>query len=433
MTSGPNLHSGAAASKTPSDRLRGEQITVLARWTPAMAVCSIATCVTVAVKCWDVGRRPYLIGLLICLASVHGLAVLGGNRWLNAGSRVASKRMVRLRIAVTVLIATAWATMPWMLMPVTTLDQRQLLLYVGAGLMCASVLLAPLLLAALLFAGVTTLGILAPMPLLHQSITVEHTFIILIFFATTCGVVLSQSRDFTKRVLNEITLEEQGEVISLLLRDFEESALDFLWEADANLNLHRVSDRLAEIMGCTPSVLHGGSVVGWINQGTLLAGAPGRDTVKVLACLSDQLPFRDMQIVIGLEGEQHWLSVSGKPVLDTNGDFQGFRGVGSDITAAYRSEERIAYLARYDSLTDLPNRTLFREALAQACSQTGAFALLCLDLDGFKGVNDTYGHSIGDALLAAVAGRLQASLRQGDIVARLGGDEFAILKFCDVV
>ncbi len=181
-------------------------------------------------------------------------------------------------------------------------------------------------------------------------------------------------------------------------------------------------------MGCPPAVLEGGSILGWIKGGSCEAGQEGRDTAKVLACLADRVPFRDMQIVIALEGQLHWLMVSGKPVLDSYGGFQGFRGVGSDITAAHRSDERIAYLARYDSLTDLPNRTLFQEALAQACAQPTRFAVLCLDLDGFKAVNDTFGHSTGDALLAAVAGRLRTSVREGDVVARLGGDEFAVLQ-----
>ena len=409
------------------DRLRGEQITVLARWTPIMALCSILSCLTVIATCWDVGSRGYMIGLLVFLTTIHGLAIYGGRRWLRSGSRVASRRMVRVRIGATVLIAAAWATMPSMLMPVATPDQRQLLVYVGPGLISASVMLAPVLPAALLFAVMTTIGILAPMSMLHQTITFQHAMTNLIFLGTTCVVVCSQSRDFTKRVLSEIAMEEQGDIIGLLLREFEEGALDFLWEIDADLRLHRVSDRLAQIMGCTPAALQGGSVVDWINQGTQ-KGAEGRDSARVLTCLSERLPFRDMQIVISLGGQHHWLSVSGKPVLDGDGACQGFRGVGSDITAAHRSAERIAYLARYDSLTDLPNRTLFREALAQACAQAGPFALLCLDLDGFKAVNDTFGHSTGDALLAAVAGRLQAGLRQDDMLARLGGDEFAVLQ-----
>ncbi len=102
-----------------------------------------------------------------------------------------------------------------------------------------------------------------------------------------------------------------------------------------------------------------------------------------------------------------------------------------DTTDKHRDEERIIYMARHDSLTGLPNRRLFQERLESALARAarGAhFAVLCLDLDHFKKVNDTLGHDTGDALLRLIAERLQACVRDIDTVARLGGDEFAILQ-----
>lgn len=101
-----------------------------------------------------------------------------------------------------------------------------------------------------------------------------------------------------------------------------------------------------------------------------------------------------------------------------------------DITERREAESKISFLARHDVLTGLANRGLFHERLEEALqfAERGAgFALLCLDLDRFKAVNDTLGHPVGDALLCAVAGRLRDAVREGDTVARLGGDEFAIL------
>lgn len=102
-----------------------------------------------------------------------------------------------------------------------------------------------------------------------------------------------------------------------------------------------------------------------------------------------------------------------------------------DITERRRVEKQIAHMAHHDSLTDLPNRVLFRERLTHALAQSSRghrFAVLCLDLDHFKAVNDTLGHPIGDRLLTVAAQRLRKCLRDGDIVARLGGDEFAIVQ-----
>jgi diguanylate cyclase (GGDEF)-like protein/PAS domain S-box-containing protein len=110
----------------------------------------------------------------------------------------------------------------------------------------------------------------------------------------------------------------------------------------------------------------------------------------------------------------------------------GWVATYEDITERKRAESQIAYMAHHDALTDLANRVLFREhierTLAQAKRRGDTIAMICLDLDHFKTVNDTLGHQAGDAVLKAVAERLRSCVRQGDVVARLGGDEFAVLQ-----
>jgi diguanylate cyclase (GGDEF)-like protein len=104
----------------------------------------------------------------------------------------------------------------------------------------------------------------------------------------------------------------------------------------------------------------------------------------------------------------------------------------TDVTEQRKAEARIAHMAHYDALTDLPNRALFCERLDEALSRVrrdqDKFAVLYLDLDQFKNVNDTLGHLVGDKLLVAVAERLRSCLRDCDLVARFGGDEFAVLQ-----
>lgn len=110
----------------------------------------------------------------------------------------------------------------------------------------------------------------------------------------------------------------------------------------------------------------------------------------------------------------------------------GFVASHEDITEAIRAEEQITHMAHHDALTGLPNRILFRDGLEQALADAerdgNQFAVLCLDLDHFKNVNDSLGHPVGDALLKTVAERLKACMRDTDRVARLGGDEFAIVQ-----
>ncbi len=150
------------------------------------------------------------------------------------------------------------------------------------------------------------------------------------------------------------------------------------------------------------------------------------------AVLEAHQAFRDFELCrLDESGEKVWISVSGEPVFDSAGVFKGYRGVGKDITERKRGEERIHYLASHDPLTGLPNRTMFGEvlnfALQSAQRYEGHFAVLFLDLDRFKVINDTLGHEAGDKLLREIARRLTDTVRKSDVVARLGGDEFVIL------
>ena len=124
--------------------------------------------------------------------------------------------------------------------------------------------------------------------------------------------------------------------------------------------------------------------------------------------------------------DERTIAVSEKPMVDG-----GWVATYEDVTERHRAEARMAYMARHDALTGLPNRTLYREQMEHALAQVrrgGGLAVLCLDLDNFKSVNDTLGHPIGDALLHAVAQRLLGETRETDMVVRLGGDEFAIIQ-----
>src|SRR6202043_3335535 len=105
--------------------------------------------------------------------------------------------------------------------------------------------------------------------------------------------------------------------------------------------------------------------------------------------------------------------------------------VVEDVTERRRADEKIAHLAHYDALTDLPNRGLFREQVERELQRTDRgeqFALLYIDIDEFKGINDSLGHHVGDELLKVVATRIKSCIRETDLVARLGGDEFAVIQ-----
>src|SRR4029079_3931630 len=143
--------------------------------------------------------------------------------------------------------------------------------------------------------------------------------------------------------------------------------------------------------------------------------------------LSARFPFSDVVVRPASEQDVHW-SLSGNPIFDDRGRFLGFRGIGTDLTEQRKSEREITRLARFDSLTGLPNRAMMRqtldEALRNATSRRKGCSLFLIDLDRFKNVNDTLGHPIGDALLRQVADRLKSVMGDHGQVGRLRGDEF---------
>ena len=425
----PSYVGSSKADILSQDRFRHEQVTALARRSGTLAIGSIVSALATLYLFWGGRSDAYLVGLVSSLVVIHGAAMASSRFWLAGHRRAVSASKVRLRGAIAALIAAVWCTAAFVLMPSATIFQREFLIFIASGLMSSSVLLAPILAASLAFSGITAVGFAAAVLPGEGPIAIEHAVLIVTYLFVVTVVAVAQNRDFTQQTCNEFTLTDQGDIIGLLLREFEESASDWLWEADEALRLPQVSERFARVLGVDAVSLRGASLVGWIKRGAHVAGAEQNDAAELLAAFEARAPFRDLHVLVAAGEKPCWLSLTGKPVFDQAGAFGGYRGVGTDITAVRALDERVSFLASFDSLTGLPNRAQFGDALTQACARSAALTVMLLDLDGFKSVNDTNGHAAGDALLVAVAGRLRGCLRSGDLVARLGGDEFALL--CD--
>jgi diguanylate cyclase (GGDEF)-like protein/PAS domain S-box-containing protein len=138
------------------------------------------------------------------------------------------------------------------------------------------------------------------------------------------------------------------------------------------------------------------------------------------------------------EGSLHWIEVSENPIFNDKGSVIGVEGVMHDVTSIKEHQKELEYIAHYDPLTGLPNRLLLSDRLTYTIASAHRFnkklAVIFLDLDGFKPVNDTYGHDVGDELLRRIAKELKTVLREEDTLARIGGDEFVgiITNFNDI-
>jgi diguanylate cyclase (GGDEF)-like protein/PAS domain S-box-containing protein len=210
-------------------------------------------------------------------------------------------------------------------------------------------------------------------------------------------------------------------------RDLSELSSDWFWEQDAEL-------RFTEVSSAPPGAADGwpASALGrcrWEQEMILDLDDPKWDEHRRV--VARRRPFRDFVFCYQGRDGVRWASISGKPIHDERGAFAGYRGTGRDITERKDAEERIRFLAQHDGLTGLPNRNSLQNALAAALERVRRhdrrLAVMFIDLDRFKLVNDTLGHSAGDIVLRDVARRLEACLRSVDIVARQGGDEFVVL------
>jgi diguanylate cyclase (GGDEF)-like protein/PAS domain S-box-containing protein len=212
-----------------------------------------------------------------------------------------------------------------------------------------------------------------------------------------------------------------------ILADYEETRQGWFWETDRRALLTYVSAPVAEAVGQLPDQLIGQPLVQLFDLAD--AGQEGERTLQFH--FTARSAFQELAVRAAITGEERWWSVSGRPIHDEFGNFVGFRGSGTDLTAKRRSEEEASRLALYDSLTGLANRfqmsQTLEKILASPHEANRRCAVLLLDLDRFKQVNDTMGHPAGDALLKQVAQRLARTAGQAGQVGRRGGDEFEVI------
>ncbi len=255
-----------------------------------------------------------------------------------------------------------------------------------------------------------------------------------LFWAEISGMAVNPSNlelgtvwmgtDISQRLRTEAELRAS----ELRFRDLVSLSTDWYWEQDRDFRYERISGVALERIGINTSWLLGKAR--WEIKG--IVGVSSEQWQAHRKMLNAHLPFRDfIYEAIIPNKERRWFSLSGNPAYGENGDFAGYHGVGTDITERVRAAEQFRHLAHHDTLTGLPNRRLLTDRLEKALALTrrsgNHVAIMLLDLDDFKVINDLAGHSAGDAVLVTIANRLREITRESDTVSRLGGDEFVLL------
>ena len=227
-------------------------------------------------------------------------------------------------------------------------------------------------------------------------------------------------------MIEDITLQKQAEQNLRLTATIFETSADAILVTDLQNRILRVNPAFSHITGYSPDEVHGQKV------SLLSSGRHSKNFYQGIWKQIKQTGHWQGEIWNRRKnGEIYvaWLSIS--VIMDENETPQHYMAILSDISRLQEDIEAVRYLASYDSLTNLPNRLLFHDNLLQAQAWArrygGMFALLFVDLDGFKPINDQLGHSIGDQVLQSVAQRMINCVRETDTVARIGGDEFIII------
>ncbi len=443
MTRSPDTTASALPRKLPAlavlgltdpadgdwGRLRGLQYSSLAKLTGARMLAHGMSALLVLQTLRSAVSIFILIGWAALLVGVLIYGARFDKSLEDADRRRMSRQEIHYQTISTALTGLVW-TIPMLAMSHFASDSQRLVLWTIMTMLMTgmAVAFAAVPLGTVLFSAIVGLSGIATFIWYGDwtAAAVACTFVIIVSIGS-----VEAARVFLGSKVAEAGIAEKAEVVSLLLREFEEHEADWLWQIDTSRRARSVSPRFAFALGEDPEDVDGKPLI------QLIAG-PSWETGHFHSSLHDlaeklkrRESFANLLVRVTLHGNHRWWELSASPKVDDNNNFVGFRGVGSDVTEQRESADKIAYLARYDTLTGLPNRMMLTETLGAAMCAAEQWrtrcAFLMIDLDRFKAVNDTLGHLVGDKLLARVSERLTSLMSGSDLCGRLGGDEFAIV------
>jgi diguanylate cyclase (GGDEF)-like protein/PAS domain S-box-containing protein len=420
LPGGESAGLAASGPEAESSPLRDVQLISRAQLAAFFAGANIIAALMMVPNLWGLPATwivPWLITIAVVNIAAMQLAKIQSIKCVGrSGRRVPMWTMV----GEVLVRAGIWLSLPLYVFPHMSPAGQVISASIMAGLGIAALGLVVVPPCVTAWMVAFTLAVGGSLLVGRHSVPFQHMLSILFTMGVGSFGVLTVARWAFHQLKMNADIGGQSESASLLLQEYEQRGVGWLWSVDADNRVTYISSRMSMMLGRPGAQLLGHSLP------SLLGGHA--ELGKVLL---DKQPFNSLEMELKTPRGTRWISIAGDPIIDPAGRFEGFRGVGSDITEIRQTQERLTHLANVDVLSGLPNRgrvrQLLGEALRQATTGNVPCAIMFLDLDGFKPVNDTFGHPKGDAVLRAVAKRLVDEVGSDGHVGRMGGDEFAIV------
>src|SRR5687767_2244881 len=404
-----------------SSPLKDVQLISRAQLAPFFAAANIVAALMMAAVLWGEVAVTWLLAWCGTIAIVNLAAMqLARTQAITHVGRSGHQVPQWLMVGDVTFRALLWLSLPLAMFPGLPSDTQVICASVMAGLGIGALGLVVVPPCVTAWMSAFTAGVSFALLVGRNSVPFPHMLSILFTLGVAIFGVLAVARWAFHQLKTNADFGSQSESASLLLQEYEQRGVGWLWQVDADNRVTYISSRMTALLGRPASQLLGHSLP------SLLGGS-----AELGRLLLERQPFNSLEMELKTARGERWISIAGDPIIDTAGRFEGFRGVGSDVTEIRQTQERLTHLANVDVLSGLPNRgrvrQLLGEALRAATVSNVPCAILFLDLDGFKPVNDTFGHPKGDAVLRAVAKRLVDEVGPSGHVGRMGGDEFAIV------
>ncbi len=425
---------GGMWTKLGLANLKQQQLEPLVRrpWAE-FAASAIVTCAILAIFQNQPGSQFAMLWASLNLA-VSGLCAVAYAHFRTQLQADGSRDSVAIKISlVNVIQGLSWGALFAGLLPHSAGGIQLLLVWCLAALLAAGAFgrwtvpsTAMCLITPIAFGGALGMLFASVEQALLASVAV------LMLFAVLTRLVLVTSANMRLQLAEQQTAIANSETLGLLLRDFEKDSGDWLWETDSKGLLARGASSFSRNLSISEYEIQNCDLAGLIDARTQPLSGLARKTLHELFAVGE--PFSHEVFAMSTSSGEKFIRLTAKPVEFDNQKPVTWRGVAADVTSEKQSEHKIQQLSMRDVLTGLPNRPYFYETFELDLRNTygQGLWLMCVDLDGFKAINDRLGHSAGDKVLVALAHRLERFQSKSIKIARLGSDEFGVILHGDL-